>query len=154
MNQESLGELLKARKYVCIQMTRSAVGHFQVQAEIDGYGVLLLVDTGASKTVIHDATAERMGIKIENSVDCGGGLGTSQAAVSTTVARVFRLGALELNEFPLFIMDFSHVIDGIGAKGGQAIDGVVGGDILGAGSAIIDYEEAKLYLKSFRLPNT
>ena len=148
MCEESLGQFLKDRGYIFIQMSQNAVGHFEIGAQIDGHEVAMLVDTGASKTVLHNESAERIGIQNKEIDNCGAGIGTASAAVGTALTNVFTLGELEITDFPLYIMDFGHVLAGMKAKGGHLVDGVVGADILGSRSAIIDYKGAKLYLKA------
>ena len=74
-----------------------------------------------------------------------------QAAMSTAVLKMFQIGSLQIESFPMYMMDFSHVISGIEAQGGRKIDGVLGADIFGQRSAIIDYGEAKLYFKDQHL---
>ncbi len=148
---ESLKDFLTRDGYTSVQMKRSVAGHFEIEAEVENRSVLLLVDTGAGKTVLHTGTAESLGIAMGDSVECGGGIGTMQAAMSTAVLKMFRIGPLQIESFPMYMMDFSHVISGIEAQGGRKIDGVLGADILGQKSAIIDYGEAKLYFKDQQL---
>ncbi len=148
---ESLMDFLTSAGYISLQMKRSVAGHFEIDAEVENRSVLLLVDTGAGKTVLHTGTAESLGIALENSVVCGGGIGTMQAAMSTAVLKMFRIGSLQIESFPMYMMDFSHVISGIETQGGRKIDGVLGADIFGQRSAIIDYGEAKLYFKDQHL---
>ena len=148
---ESLMDFLTSEGYISVQMKRSVAGHFEIDAEVENHSVLLLVDTGAGKTVLHTGTAESLGITMGNSVECGGGIGTTQAAMSTAVLKMFQIGSLQIESFPMYIMDFSHVISGIKAQGGRKVDGVLGADILGQRSAIIDYGEAKLYFKDQHL---
>ncbi len=148
MCEDNLDKFLKDRGYVFVQMSQNGIGHFEIDAQIDGHEVVMLVDTGASKTLLHDGIAERIGIQNKKIDDCGGGIGTASAAVGTALTNVFTLGELEIPDFLLYIMDFGHVLAGIKAKGGHPVDGVVGADILGSRSAIIDYKGAKLYLKA------
>ena len=74
--------------------------------------------------------------------------------MSTAVLKMFRIGSLQIESFPMYMMDFSHVISGIEAQGGRKIDGVLGADIFGQRSAIIDYGEAKLYFKDQHLTSS
>ena len=124
-----LEDFLASQAYVSVPMKRSGAGHFEIDAEIENRSVLLLVDTGAAKTVMHTETAESLGIAVGDSVECGGGIGTMQAAMSTAVLKVFKIGALQIESFPMYMMDFSHVISGINAQRGRKIDGVLGADI-------------------------
>jgi len=59
---ESLQDFLTSEGYISVQMKRSVAGHFEIDAEVENRSVLLLVDTGAGKTVLHTETAELLGI--------------------------------------------------------------------------------------------
>ncbi len=59
---ESLQDFLTSEGYIKVQMKRSVAGHFEIDAEVENRSVLLLVDTGAGKTVLHTETAELLGI--------------------------------------------------------------------------------------------
>lgn len=129
-------------------MEKSNLGHFELKAKTGNNELLFLLDTGASKSVLHSETAKMLGLFTEGNSNCGGGLGTTQATVHTSVLEKLQLGSIEYNKFVIHIMDFSHPIKGIEARGGNKIDGVIGADILESGAAIIDYGNAKLYLRS------
>ncbi len=146
-NENLLEKFLSAHGYISIQMEKSAVGHFEINAKIENKKVLQLVDTGASKTVLHNETANSIGLSLNEETNCGGGLGTVQAAVSSSIVDNLQIGKMVFKSFTIHILDFSHPIAGIEARGGKRIDGVIGGDILGSKTAIIDYGNAKLYLK-------
>ena len=59
---ESLQDFLTSEGYIKVQMKRSVAGHFEIDAEVENRSVLLLVDTGAGKTVLHTETAQLLGI--------------------------------------------------------------------------------------------
>jgi hypothetical protein len=143
----NLENFLFKQGYIAISINRSNVGHFEVVVLLNDQQLLLLVDTGASKTVLHIPILESLGISLNESNNCGGGLGTSRAAVNVGTIEKLTIGSLQIKTFPINAMDLSHPISTIEARGGKKIDGVLGADILGLGSAIIDYGESKLYLK-------
>jgi hypothetical protein len=144
----TLEKFLIDQGYTHIPMEKSVVGHFEIKAIIANQKVLLLLDTGASRTVLHGGTADLIGLSSKKESNCGGGLATTKAAVSSCVLDKLILGTIEFKLFKIHVMDFSHPISGIKARGGNRIDGVIGADILGPKSAIIDYENEKLYLKN------
>ncbi len=143
----SLENILIKRGYTVINLKKSVVGHFEIEAKINGKRVLMLLDTGASKSVLDYETANTLNLLLESESNCGGGLGTSEAAVNSSIIEALTIGSIVINSFPLYIMDFSHPIKSIQGRGGNKIDGVIGSDILEPRSAIIEYKESKLYLK-------
>lgn len=102
---ESLQDFLTSEGYIKVQMKRSVAGHFEIDAEVERIAAfLLLVDTGAGKTVLHTGTAELLGIALENSAEGGGGSGTTQAAMSSAVLKMFQIGSLQMESFPMYMM--------------------------------------------------
>lgn len=101
---ESLQDFLTSEGYIKVQMKRSVAGHFEIDAEVENRSVLFLVDTGAGKTVLHTGTAELLGIALENSAEGGGGSGTTQAAMSSAVLKMFQIGSLQMESFPMYMM--------------------------------------------------
>lgn len=143
----TLENFLVNNGYTVINLKKSIVGHFEVDVALNGNNVLMLLDTGASKSVLHNETAASLGLLLKQESNCGGGLGTSKAIVNSTIIDELKIGSIMIKSFPLYIMDFSHPIKGIEGRGGNKIDGVIGADILEPRSAIIEYNESKLYLK-------
>ena len=148
MNSASnIGQYLQDNGYAAISIRKTPVGHFELDAEIDDTPVLLLVDTGASNTVIDEQTAKTLQIKSENVVGEAVGCVPLETGVQSSVVDTLSLGDLRLESFPLFIIDLSSVNTGLESHGAQRVDGVIGSDILASRSAVIDYSGSTLYLK-------
>lgn len=67
-----------------IEIQRSADGHYHWPGTIDGHAVDFLVDTGATRSTMSQAMAERMGLKTEGRVQSR----TANGAVTGSTARV------------------------------------------------------------------
>lgn len=147
MSTQTLSEFLQAQGYVGLRMRKNAVGHFELPASINGEEALLLVDTGASRTVIGRSSVGRLSVDTEESGELAGGVGTAEHAVALGVVRELRLGALHVSSVPVAVIDLSHVNRALEAHGVARIDGAIGGDLLGGRAAVIDYKEAMLYLR-------
>lgn len=146
-DQPTLETFLVAQGYTSLQMHKNAIGHFEVQGKIEDNEVLLLVDTGASKTVVDARSADTLRLQTKASEEKAAGFGTTEGTTAQTAVNTLQLGPLHFPSFTLYILDLDYCNAGIEANGGQRIDGIIGADILGGGEAIIDYREAKLYLK-------
>ena len=147
MEEQSLENIFRNRGYTSIQLQRSNLGHFEVEVSLDDQLVLMLLDTGATKSVLHTETAKNLNLKLNHESEQGGGLGISEATVNSTLINELKIGPLVIPSFYLYIMDFSHPIKSIVDRGGNLIDGVIGADILETREAIIEYKESKVYLK-------
>lgn len=123
------------------------VGHFEVQARINGIETRLLIDTGASRTVIAQTSAERLALDMKESDMKAGGIGTSEYAVSFGVVESLEIQSFQILSLPVGIIDLSHVNHALEVHGGSKIDGAIGGDLMGSWAAVIDYQHAILYLR-------
>jgi len=144
---QSIENILVDRGYTSISLNKSILGHFEIEVSLDGQLVLMLLDTGATKSVLHTETAKSLKLELAHESEGGGGLGVSKATVNSTLINEIKIGPLIITSFNMFIMDFSHPIKSIVDRGGNLIDGVIGADILESKAAVIEYKEAKLYLK-------
>jgi predicted aspartyl protease len=142
----ALGALLTARGYVAVPLVTNATGHFEIaESTLDGAPVRLLLDTGASHTVVDGATAERLGLATAASELRGGGVGGVEQVLTTTTVTL-GLGPATCANIGAYVMDLSHVSAALVARGGTPIDGAVGGDLLRPAEAVIDYARNTLFL--------
>lgn len=148
MSEITLSEFLRGRGYTGVQMERNVVGHFEVQALVNGLPARLLVDTGASSTVIARASVNRLKLAITESETKAGGIGTSEHAVAYGVVDALELQSFQLAQLPVGVIDLSHVNQALEAHGGAKIDGAIGGDLMGSRAAVIDYQHAVIYLRN------
>ena len=147
--QQALHDFLTARGYTAVALVCNAAGHFELaDAQLDGVPVRLLLDTGASHTVIERATAARLAVASSPSQRRGGGVGGTDQTLTTVTASTLQLGEVSCHDVTLYAMDLSHVSAALAAHGGSAIDGAVGGDLLRPRNAVIDYAGGMLYLRA------
>ena len=97
----------------------------------------LLVDTGSSPTVLDAEMARKLGVD-GKAGDIRVLSGTRQGA--TGVLSSLSLGPITAKSVPVFITDLSFIGKDLGVR----IDAVVGLDILGTSSLLIDYQSQQL----------
>lgn len=142
----SLSDTLQIHGYVDIDMKKNIVGHFELDARINEQLVRLLIDTGASRTVIDRESANNLSLETTKSELKGGGIGMTEHEVEHTVIDSLEFFGLQIKQVRVAVMNLSHVSQSLIFHGGQKIDGVIGGDLMTDRSAIIDYPTATLYL--------
>jgi hypothetical protein len=108
----------------------------------------LLLDTGASHTVFATPSAGRLGLQTTPSAQRAGGVGASDHATETTVVDELRLGGVSLRDVAAWTFDLGHVNRALESRGGTAVDGAVGADVLRPAEAVIDFARATLYLRA------
>src|SRR5882672_2208945 len=143
----NLPAYLKSVGYIEVPVTITRVNHIVVHARVNGGDVVLIVDTGASRTCIAESCAERLGLtsgRVEK-VEVSFALPKKTKALSKLES--LDIGSLHLTNFETWIVDFSYINMLVEMKGEELCDGVLGTDILARKSAVIDYKGHNLYLK-------
>ena len=143
----NLPAYLKSLGYVEIPFAITRVNHIVIHAKVNGEDVVLIVDTGASRTCIAESCAERLGLtagRVEN-VAVSFALPKQTKALSKLDS--LDIGSLHLTNFETWLVDFSYINMLVQMKGEEFCDGVLGADILQSQSAVIDYKCRKLYLQ-------
>ncbi len=122
--------------------------HLTVDVEIENKKALLLIDSGASRSVfdirkIMKFTGEQ---NFEPHDKLSTGLGTNSMVTHTTELKRFKIGNLSLTSFKAILLDLENVNESYAKLGLSQIDGVLGGDVLNSYKAIIDYGKSELRL--------
>ena len=139
--------LLREHGYVGIPTRRLRSGHYQAAIDADGQRLLLIVDSGASTSVLDNGSAVRLGLSLRRSRARVSGLGApAQRALSATLADV-RIGGLRLDSLPVVVLDLSHVNQSLRDEGIELADGVIGADLLAQRGAVFDFTSGVLYLR-------
>ena len=123
--------------------------HLIVKIKINRKSARMVVDTGASQTVmdrerIHNFVAER---EFKKSEALSTGLGTNSMESHIAHIRKLQLGALVIKDMSLLLLDLSMVNSSYEQIGVKSIDGIIGSDILVNHRAVIDFEKKILKLK-------
>jgi predicted aspartyl protease len=144
----NLPAYLKLLGYIEIPFTLTRVNHIVIHAQANDEDVVLIVDTGASRTCIAESCAERLGLTFGAAEPVAASLALPKKTKSLTKLESLDIGALHLTDFETWIVDFSYINMVVGMKGEELCDGVLGTDILARKSAVIDYKGHKLYLRA------
>ncbi len=136
------------KNYTKIPIRITAIGHLEIDVNIDGIKTSFLVDTGASNTVIDIGFAKDNLMEFTSINEKGGGVGTSQMILFHKQIKLFKINDFKISSFDLYATDFQHVKDSLAKKGiTEPCNGVIGADILIRYDAKIDYKKQILYLK-------
>ncbi len=143
----AMHSLLSDHGYVGIATRRLRSGHYQAAVNAAGHRLLLIVDSGASTSVLDNASAVRLGLNLRRSRARVSGLGApSQRALRATLEDV-RIGSLRLDSIPVVVLDLSHVNQSLQDEGIELADGVIGADLLAQRRAVFDFTNGVLYLR-------
>lgn len=122
--------------------------HLQARIKINGKSALVIVDTGASRTVFDKSEIEKYlkSEKIAEHDKLSTGLGTNSMQSQFVVINKLELGKIRLENFEAVILDLKHVNQTYSTIGIKPIAGVLGSDVLVAFNAVIDFKNRVMTL--------
>ena len=137
-------------QYEALPLERSSQNHLLVRAEINGKPAVLLVDTGAPLSAVAIDRASHFGMDPVNAKSkIPSRLNINGAFNAMSIARSLRLGALNLVDEAMVLIDFTYLQQSFGDKEEheRESDGIIGTDILSPLMAVLDYDRMLLVLK-------
>lgn len=135
-------------RFEALPLTRSRQNHLLVRAFINGKPALLGVDSGAPISAIALNRRAHFGLTgIPGSSTLPAHLQINGAFNNVAIAHNFRIGALNLVEEPVVVVDLSGSGRASRLFQEQQIDGILGADILFPTGAVLDCQTQMLILK-------
>jgi len=122
--------------------------HLIVKAFVDKKPIRMVLDTGASHTVI-DVTWAKENLpekEIKAVEDPAYGIGSSVEVHKAEVSS-FKIGKLNLENRLVALIDFDPINTVYDREGLEEVKGILGGDVLAEYDAVIDYGKNSLKLK-------
>jgi len=120
--------------------------HITIDALINGIVARLIIDSGASNSVLDGSLAAHFGLTPDHSYqkESAVGLGSDSIDSSLSRAALFELGTFRIVHFPFVLLDLSIINNTFSKTGSGQIDGIIGTDLLLSGNARIDYKRATI----------
>ncbi|WP_435892473.1 aspartyl protease family protein [Oceaniferula spumae] len=117
--------------------------HTILQVTINGKPANLILDTGASGTLLKPSAAERLGLPVLDSKGSLTGVGgKSTAKLGITLADKVNIGPASLNNVAIIVSKIGAAKIGKNEK----IDGILGADVLFALKPVIDFGNNRIHL--------
>jgi len=139
----ALADLLSRYGFRRFTMTRSPVGHLKLAGHVDGRPIDIVLDTGASKTLVELTYCRAEGIAVTDTGQPGHG-----GNVFTLGDVAMTLDGLHLRTDGIFAIDMSSTNERLIKRGIDPIRAVIGQDVLRYHQAVIDYATLTLFLKA------
>ena len=134
--------LLTRHGFRRFMMSRSEVGHLKLVGRLDGRPIDIVLDTGASKTMVELGYCRSEGIAVRDTGQVG-----PAGKVYTLGDAQLSLEGLPVRTDGLFAVDMSSTNQGLTMRGVDPIRAVIGQDVLRYHQAVIDYATLALFLK-------
>ena len=106
----------------------------------------MLVDTGASRTIIHLEKALEIGLRPSGEDGLGGGVGGVDLTMHLLPSLAVELKGEQFAVSRPIAMDLSHVLEGLRRSRARQIAVVLGADMLRQYGALIDYQRCTMTL--------
>ena len=122
--------------------------HLLVEVVIFGHFFNVVLDTGASKTVLDKTSVEKYIATDDllSSDKLSTGLGTNSMESFILYLPTFNIGKLKIENFEAAVLDLSSISAAYESLQLPPVIGVIGGDILQKHKAVIDYNKLELKL--------
>jgi len=126
--------------------------HLFVICKINKHPFKVLIDTGASRSAFDITEIEKcmQDVEHEENQQMTTGLGSNTVQSYFCNFDSFEIGDLQLYNYQAVLLDMSHVNSSYKSLGIDTIVGVIGGDILSAYNAIIDYKKKEITFKNIK----
>tara|TARA_B110000003_G_scaffold93598_1_gene95718 strand:+ start:94 stop:483 length:390 start_codon:yes stop_codon:yes gene_type:complete len=124
-----------------------ASNHFKIISKINGVKGVFILDTGASSTFIDISLKDKFKLKSKTSLIEASGAGPNKLTTQLSKNNSIKIGNWRSEKFQILLIDLSNVNNAFASIKAQAVDGIIGADILKTGKGILDYEKRYLYLK-------
>jgi len=123
--------------------------HLAVKVKINNTDALMVVDTGATQTVVSAEFAEKMNLSRKEIQDKSTslGIGTDKLSPMLTFIDKLKIGKIKLEKLTFIVLPMEHINQTYTMLGNKAVDGIIGNDLLILLKSLINLEEKEIVLK-------
>jgi hypothetical protein len=123
--------------------------HLFISAYVGRKKIRLLIDSGASKTILSKAFCKPIkNLQLLSSGNTATGLGSADMKSWLTKIRTFSLGTFRIQNYTCGVLDLSHVIDIYKRLNLTSFEGILGCDLLVGYHMILDLKRKQLIIHS------
>ncbi len=139
--------ILLRKGYVKIKLKKINTNHFELKAKLNNVKGRFILDTGASNSCIDINLAKKFKLEVKDSDTKAAGAGAIGMETKISSKNNIEINQWKYQKFTVVLFDLTHVNTALTEHHAEAVDGIIGADILEKGKAIINYEKKSLYLK-------
>ncbi len=143
----SLRQFLESKKFKRISLKKINSNHFEVIAKVNGIKGTFILDTGASNSCIGLDSVDYFKLEVEESEVKAAGAGAIGMFTQIAVGYPLKIGEWSIKKVDFVVFDLAHVNEALKIADAEAVNGIIGADVLKESRAVIDYGRNCLYLK-------
>lgn len=146
---QNIGDFLTIQGYIAVPFRQNVAGHLLIHAKINGTGGIYILDSGAGRTVVDNKQLGNLNLTLnyDETELTGGGVGAHGLANIPSYGNKLEIDLFKIDDFALAVMSLETAWEALAKVGAHdEITGIIGVDILKAGSAVVDFNTMTLYL--------
>jgi predicted aspartyl protease len=143
----SLRQFLESKKFKRIPLKKINSNHFEVIAKVNGIKGSFILDTGASNSCIGLDSVNHFKLEIKESEIKAAGAGAIGMLTQIAEGYPLTIGEWSIRKVDFVVFDLTHVNEALQIAEADAVNGIIGADVLKESRAVIDYGRNCLYLK-------
>lgn len=147
---ESTSHFLVSQGYTAIPIRQNIAGHLLIDARINDVEGVYILDSGAGRTVIDSTRVDALKLKLSHDEvqSTGGGFGGHGVENVPSYGNTISIEGFKMNDLAVAVMPLSTAWESLAQVGAnEELYGIIGVDVLKAGSALVDFSTMTLYLK-------
>lgn len=143
----SLRKFLESKNFNRIPLKKINSNHFEVIAKVNGITGTFILDTGASNSCIGLDSTTHFKLEVKESEIKAAGAGATGMFTQIAESYSLKIGDWSRRKVDFVVFDLSHVNEALQIAEADAVNGIIGADVLKEGRAVIDYGRNCMYLK-------
>ena len=143
----NLSLFLKQNNYSSTAFLRIKTNHLLVKAEINDVEGLFILDNGASNSCVDLKKSNIFKLKYTESDEKASSATEQISATMVSKKNKILIGKWLNKNVSIVLFDMTFINKTLSEQGDHEVCGIIGGDLLKKGKAIIDYSSNKLFLK-------
>ncbi len=143
----TLYQFLRSRGYTRVRLLTLPTNHYVVIATLNGTLGRFILDTGASTTCVSTELATHFHLNPKPSEEKASSASANELDTEVAHHNELVIGSWSSKRRSVVLFDMQAVNHALQKLDIEAVDGIIGADILQSVNAIIDYKNDWLYLK-------
>ncbi|MFL2595510.1 MAG: retropepsin-like aspartic protease [Flavobacteriaceae bacterium] len=143
----TLNQFLRSRDYTRVRLLTLPTNHYVVIATLNGTAGRFILDTGASTTCVSTELATHFHLNPKPSEEKASSASANELDTEVAHHNKLVIGSWSSKRRSVVLFDMQAVNHALQKHDIEAVDGIIGADILQSVNAIIDYKNDWLYLR-------
>ena len=143
----TLYQFLRSRGYTRVRLLNLPTNQYVVIATLNGTAGRFILDTGASSTCVSTELATHFHLNPKPSEEKASSASANELDTEVAYHNELVIGSWSSKRRSVVLFDMQAVNHALQKLDIEAVDGIIGADILQSVNAIIDYKNDWLYLK-------